>query len=83
MTTSNPSPAGIAIDGAKVRKARMLRGHNLKDFAPQCGISFTYLSQLERGDRRTVSPRTFVAICNALDINEGNREELIRPEVAA
>jgi transcriptional regulator with XRE-family HTH domain len=83
MTTPNPSPAGVEIDGAKVRKARKLRGQNLISFAPLCGITFQYLSQIERGERLTVSPRTFAAICDAFGLAEANREELIRTQVAA
>lgn len=81
MITPNRSPAGVAIDGAKVRKARLMRGLNLQDFAPRCGISFQYLSQLERGDRKIVSAHTFVAICDAFGLAEENREELVLVQV--
>lgn len=83
MTQHNPEPAGVAIDGAKVRQARKLRGKSLVAFAPSCGITFQYLSQIERGDRRTVSPKTFVKICDALGIHEENREELLVEAVPA
>ncbi|MBN1174222.1 MAG: helix-turn-helix transcriptional regulator [Micromonosporaceae bacterium] len=74
MRTVNPS--GVAIDGAKVRELRKLAGFTLKDFAPQCGIGFQYLSQIERGDRQFVSPPTFAKICDALNIE--NRRDMLR-----
>jgi transcriptional regulator with XRE-family HTH domain len=73
-----PEAATMAIDGAKVRRARKLRGCTLKDFADTCGISLTYLSQIERGDRPRVSPKVFVGICDALGLDQENREELLK-----
>jgi transcriptional regulator with XRE-family HTH domain len=78
-----PEPAGVAINGTQVRRARKLRGKTIKQFAVTCGISFQYLSQIERGDRKTVSPATFVRICDALGIHAENREELVLEEVPA
>jgi transcriptional regulator with XRE-family HTH domain len=66
----------VPIDGAKVRELRQNHGHTLKDFAPKAGITFQYLSLIERGDRPTVSPPVFVRICDALGIPEANRGSL-------
>lgn len=66
---TKPSPASVEIDGAKLRELRMLSGETLVSFAPKCDITFQYLSQLERGDRRRVSPPTYARICQALGVS--------------
>jgi transcriptional regulator with XRE-family HTH domain len=71
-----PSPAGVEIDGAKLRTLRKLAGHNLIHFAPQCGVSFQFLSQIERGDKLRVSPPTYARICDALGLKD--RRELLK-----
>lgn len=65
---NQPSPAGVEIDGAKLRELRKMSGETLVSFAPKCDITFQYLSQLERGDRRRVSPPTYARICQALGV---------------
>lgn len=78
-----PAPAGVAIDGAKVRELRQLAGHSITAFAPKCGVSFQYVSQIERGDRPRVSPEVFVRICDALGIPADQRRSLMRASKAA
>lgn len=68
-------PAGVAINGHRVRDLRKLAGHNLVAFAPKAGITFQYLSQIERGVRKSVSPEVFARICDALGVDD--RRELI------
>lgn len=63
-----PRPAGVEIDGAKLRELRQLRGETLAKFAATCGISTQYLSQVERGDRPRVSPPVYGRICAALKL---------------
>jgi transcriptional regulator with XRE-family HTH domain len=72
------TPAGVQIAGGKVREERKLLGDNLKSFAPKVGITFQYLSQIERGDRTSVSPEVFGRICDALGIT--NRKALLRQD---
>lgn len=76
-----PTPAGVEIAGGSVREQRKLLGDNLVTFASKAGITFQYLSQIERGDRRTVSPRVFAQICDALGVTD--RRELLNKNVAA
>ncbi|MFG2056646.1 helix-turn-helix domain-containing protein [Micromonospora sp. NPDC048930] len=71
--------AGVEIDGAKLRELRQLSGDRLVTFAPKCGISKQYLSQIERGDRPRVSPPTYARICLALGVN---RRTLLRTSAA-
>lgn len=66
--TVDSRPAGVAIDGAKLRELRQMAGFTLSEFAPTCGITFQYLSQIELGVRRRVSPPVYVRICEALKL---------------
>jgi transcriptional regulator with XRE-family HTH domain len=77
----NP-PSGVLIDGGDVRRRRQLKGDDLVTFAPKAQISVQYLSQIELGQRRTVSPKVFARICDALGIAEDDREQLVK-DVAA
>ena len=72
-----PAPAGVEIDGAKLREMRKLRGETLEVFAARAGISFGYLSQLERHRRDRCSPTYFARICDALDVPPQSRAILI------
>lgn len=74
---------GVQIDGDQLRTKRKLAGHALTDFAALAGISFQYLSLIERGDRAGVSPPVFARICDALGIAEQDREQLVRSAVAS
>jgi len=74
-------PAGVEINGDRLRELRKLRGETLEEFAPRCGISFGYLSQIERRHRPRVSPHTFVAICDALGVPDTDRVSMVVPEV--
>lgn len=73
-------PSGVEINGALVRELRKLAGHTQPMFAELAGISFQYVSAIERGDRKTVSPPVFVRICDALGIED--RRELICTDAA-
>lgn len=79
-TTSAPAPAGVDIDGARVRELRKLLGATVTDFAERCGISFQYLSQIERGDRQRVSAPVFAKICDKLGVED--RRTLLREAAA-
>ncbi len=74
--------SSVEIDGAKLREMRKLKGDTLKGFAAKCGISFTFLSQLERGDRNATPP-VFARICNALGLAEDDRARMVRSKAAA
>ncbi len=77
------NPANVRIDGDQLRTKRKLAGHALVDFAALADISFQYLSQIERGDRQSISPPVFARICDALGVAEKDRQELVRPAVAS
>ncbi len=63
-----PRPAGVEIDGAKLRELRQMAGVTLSEFASTCEISTQYLSQIERGNRRRVSPPVYARICTSLNL---------------
>ena len=65
MTTESTSPIGSII-----RKRRRELDYTLQHVASKCGISATYLSQIERGERFPQKPTVFSRIANALAIGE-------------
>jgi transcriptional regulator with XRE-family HTH domain len=73
---SEPTSAGVEIDGRKLRELRKLRGETLATFADQCGISLQYLSQLETGARERMSPPTYARVCEVLGLDD--RRELLK-----
>ncbi|MET0492890.1 MAG: helix-turn-helix transcriptional regulator [Actinoplanes sp.] len=79
---THPAPTGLEIDGAKLRDLRQLAGFTITGFAPKCGVSLGYLSHIERGVRRTVSPPVFIRICDALGISAEDRRTMLRPKAS-
>lgn len=74
----NARHASPEIDGARLRELRKISGMSVTDAAKKIGIATAYLSQIERGDRRTVSPATFGRICDAMGIED--RASLLRTD---
>ena len=79
---TSPQPASVEVDGDQLRTLRKLRGETLETFAERCGITFQYLSQIERGNRPNVSPPTYVKICDALGLDEKDRPKLMARSAA-
>lgn len=69
---TEPEPSGVAVNGREIRRRRKLQGKYLADFATECGISQQYLSFIETGARKTVSPPVFARICDALHVEDRN-----------
>lgn len=61
-------PTGVEVDGDAVRETRKRLGRTIISLAPEVGVSFGYLSQIERGHRPTVSPPTFKRLAEALGL---------------
>lgn len=74
--------AGVEVAGREVRRRRKLLGQDLVTFAPKAKISVQYLSAIETGTRKRVSPAVFVRICDALGIPQDKRETLLEVEAA-
>jgi transcriptional regulator with XRE-family HTH domain len=66
----------VRIDSAKLQRKRHLLGLTQAALAERAGISPGYLGHLERGIRENVRPPTFVKICDALEIDEEDRDVL-------
>jgi len=82
---NEPEPAGVAIDGPEIRRRRKRHGWTVTELAARANISQQYMSFIERGDRRTVSPKVFNQICTAFglaDDDDESRSELLREDAA-
>lgn len=64
------SSANIAINSAALRRIRQLTGLGVTDLARAAGLTPSYLSNLEAGRRRAVSPQVFASLCEALQITD-------------
>lgn len=62
-------PHGTASYGTVIRKARLAKGIPLKELADATGLSSTFLSRLERGERRELTLSNAIAICDALGLS--------------
>ena len=73
--TAKPLPPTIEVDGNAIRARRIELGHTITEFADRADMSFQYLSQLERGDRKRVTPPRFQRLVSALRMR-GRESEL-------
>lgn len=55
----------MRVDGPRIRRRRELSGHGLRAFADSVGISASYLSRIERG-QRAPQPEVLAAIAGHL-----------------
>ncbi|MFJ1664844.1 helix-turn-helix domain-containing protein [Streptomyces bottropensis] len=55
----------MRVDGPRIRRRRELSGHGLRAFADSVGISASYLSRIERG-QRAPQPEVLKAIAGHL-----------------
>lgn len=80
LSTAPPSsatePPGVAVDGTAVRQKRKLSGLTMAGLAQLADISAPYISHIELGRRKTISPPVFARICDALGVED--RRELMR-----
>lgn len=58
--------AGLRFPEA-LRRARMARGLSYRELAAQCGLSHSFLSHIEKGERRPPRMSRVMAIATALD----------------
>ncbi len=55
--------------GSAIKKARTDKGYSQGDFAEQCGISQTSISQIENGIKKP-NPTNLKKICKVLEVPE-------------
>lgn len=60
----------IAIDGKKTTEARRNAGLTQLQLATKAGISQSYLSSLELGERSRMSPALYTRLCDALGVTD-------------
>lgn len=70
-------PPTFQVNGAAIRKRRMQRGMDPSDLARAVGVTASYITKLERGDRSHMRPGPYVALRAALEADD---EELLAPE---
>lgn len=71
----SPPHSSVEVDGAAIRRARQNLGQTITTFAPACGLSVGYLSQIERGHKR-MSPPAYLKLVQALGY--GDRPDDLR-----
>ena len=52
--------------GMRIRQARRQKGWSQEELAKRCGISLSFMGNIERGSR-SMSLETFVRVCKVLD----------------
>lgn len=60
------------MHAAALRYLRMTHGLSGQQFAVQVGISPSYVSKLERGERSDVSVDVFTRMCRAFGLDNGD-----------
>lgn len=79
-TTTEQFGPGIPVNGAAVRRLRLLHRHlGVTELAREMGITSNYVHKIESGKRPTVSPAMFARLKTAL---QADTEALLsRPEL--
>lgn len=54
--------------GENIRKVRIAKGYSQERLAGNSGLHWTYIGQIERGERPYFSVSTLVKICNGLEV---------------
>lgn len=65
-----PARASVPVDGRAVRAKRKAKGLTMVELAAGSGISRSYVSMIERGERGTVSPAVVTALATRLGVAE-------------
>jgi len=68
MALKQRESPNIAIDGAKVRRARQRASLTQSQLAERADIGQSYVSSIEDGSRRRVSPPVYGRLCAALHL---------------
>jgi transcriptional regulator with XRE-family HTH domain len=77
-----PTPRANIVFGQRLRAVRKDRGWTLRFLAAKAGVHWTYLGQVERGERN-VSLLTILRLAKALGIDAGVLLKGLRADVDA
>ena len=76
-----PTPRANIVFGQRLRAVRKERGWTLRFLAAKAGVHWTYLGQVERGERN-VSLLTILRLAKALGIDPGVLLKGLKADVA-
>lgn len=72
----------IDVHGFALREIRESRGRKVADLAAALDVDRSYITHLENGSKRRVSPEVFAGICNELTVHD-RRALLLDPYALA
>lgn len=76
------NPTAIDINGYALRMIRVRSGVGVAELAEQIGKTRSYVAKIELGHNKRVSPETYKALLDALQI-EDHRTLLVSPHAEA
>jgi transcriptional regulator with XRE-family HTH domain len=68
MTPRLRRSRNVAIDGGKITDARVAAGLTQRQLAAKAGMSQSYISGIELGERLRMRPLPYARLCDALGI---------------
>lgn len=60
----------VEVHGYALRVIRELRGRRVAEFAAALGVDRSYITHLENGSKRRVSPEFYASLCHELQIDD-------------
>lgn len=67
---SRPARPGVEVHGYALRVIREARGRKVSDLAEALGVDRSYITHLENGTKRRVSPEFYAALLHQLQIDD-------------
>lgn len=79
MATARPRPAAFAAElGARVRELRLEHGWSQEKLAERCGLHWTYVGSVERGERN-LSLLNILRLAAALGVDPADLVTGLKP----
>ncbi len=82
MTSRRPQTTAIPVNGAALRELRIRTGISVAELASEVGVQRPYISKIELGYSKRVSPQVYAAILKALGVRD-HRTLLADPHAEA
>lgn len=70
MPTKNIADRAIEVHGYALRVIREARGRKVADLAQTLGVDRSYITHLENGSKRRVSPEFYYGLCHELQVED-------------